>query len=221
MKRFPICLAAAVLALAAGAAFAQDPSAPRDTVAVDSLATPAATPVPVAAPPPPAPVASTPPPTTTAAASSASSGSSFRDHIYYGGSVGFSFWSDYFRISLEPLVAYKLSPKLSVGGKFRYEYLNDSRGVVDYSSHNYGASVLSRYRLLPIAYAHAELAMMNYDYPSGRETVPFLLLGGGISKPIRPNVWANFEVLFDVLNDKNSPYEDWQPVVSVGVGVGF
>jgi hypothetical protein len=29
------------------------------------------------------------------------------------------------------------------------------------------------------------------------------------------------EVLFDVLQDDNSPYEDWSPFVSVGVGVGF
>jgi hypothetical protein len=30
-----------------------------------------------------------------------------------------------------------------------------------------------------------------------------------------------YEVLFDVLQDSNSPYEDWAPFVSIGVGVGF
>jgi hypothetical protein len=29
------------------------------------------------------------------------------------------------------------------------------------------------------------------------------------------------EVLVDVLNDDNSPYEEWDPFVSFGVGVGF
>jgi len=33
--------------------------------------------------------------------------------------------------------------------------------------------------------------------------------------------WAYAEVLVDVLQDNNSPYEDWEPVISVGVGVGF
>jgi len=141
--------------------------------------------------------------------------------MYYGGTVGFSFWDNYFRISLEPLVGYKLNPKLSVGGKVRYEYLNDSRGAVDYDSHNFGTSVFSRYRLVPQLYGHGELAVMSYDFIGGREAVPFLLLGGGYSQLMRPNVWLNFEVLWDVLNDKNSPYESGQPMVSVGVGVGF
>jgi hypothetical protein len=35
------------------------------------------------------------------------------------------------------------------------------------------------------------------------------------------NTWAYVEVLFDVLQDNNSPYDDWEPFVSVGVGVGF
>ncbi len=38
---------------------------------------------------------------------------------------------------------------------------------------------------------------------------------------ISPNVWAYAEVLFDVLNDTNSPYDEWDPWISVGVGVGF
>ena len=158
-------------------------------------------------------------PAVTAAAEPAKP--SLKERMYYGGSIGFSFWGDYFRISLEPLVAFKLNPKLSVGGKVRYEYLKDNRDAVDYDAHNYGASVFSRYRLLPVLYAHGELATMSYDFPTGRESVPFLLVGGGISKPLRPNVWGYVEVLWDVLDDDNNPYDTSQPFVSVGVGVGF
>ena len=56
---------------------------------------------------------------------------------------------------------------------------------------------------------------------SEREWVPFLLLGGGLSKMVGARSWAYVEVLVDVLQDDNSPYDDWDPFVSVGVGVGF
>ena len=141
--------------------------------------------------------------------------------IYFGGAIGFSFWSDYTRISIEPLAAYKLSQKLSVGGKFRYEYLRDKRGPVDYTANNFGVSAFSNYRVLRPIYAHGELAVMSYDYPTGKETVPFLFVGGGYTQFLRPGMATNFEVLWDLINDKNSPYESGQPLVSVGVAVGF
>jgi hypothetical protein len=35
----------------------------------------------------------------------------------------------------------------------------------------------------------------------------------------RTSIYA--EVLFDVLQDEDSPYADWEPHVTVGVGVGM
>ena len=216
MRRSSVVITGIALLALTAAAGAQTPTPP-DTVATqaDSVATP------LSAPPP---AATAPAATTTAAAAAPASPAKppLRERLYYGGAIGFSFWGDYWRISLEPLVAMKMrNPKLSVGGKLRYEYINDNRGVEEFSSHNYGGSVFSRYRLIPQIYGHAELAYMTYDYPRGREGVPFLLLGGGYSQPLGKNMWSTVEVLWDVLNDDNSPYEEGQPVVSIGVGVGF
>jgi hypothetical protein len=66
---------------------------------------------------------------------------------------------------------------------------------------------------------------MSYEYRqsngnSTRDWVPFLYLGGGAIKPISPRTSAFVEVLFDVLR-QNSPYDPWQPIVSVGVTAGF
>ena len=151
---------------------------------------------------------------------------------YYGGEVGFGFSSDYFSIGVEPVVGYKITPKLSLGGKIGYTYISDSRydPLPTLNTSNYGGSIFSRYRIIPQLYAHAEFAYWSYENaiditPDGYETervwVPFLLLGGGFSQMISPNVWAYAEVLFDVLNDANSPYDEWDPWISVGVGVGF
>jgi hypothetical protein len=153
---------------------------------------------------------------------------------YYGGNIGFSFWGDYFYLGVYPLVGYKVTPQLSLGAKIGYAYISDDRydPFPALKTSNYGASVFTRYRIIPQLYAHAEFAYWSYEniasyntaqntYNTERFWVPYLLLGGGFSQNIGPNVWAFAEVLFDVINDENSPYKSGDPFISVGVGVGF
>jgi hypothetical protein len=145
--------------------------------------------------------------------------------VYYGGSIGLSF-GDYFRISVAPFIGYKLTRDASVGVKVAYEYIRDTRYSETLTSSNYGGSVFTRYRFHPKAYAHAEFAYMSYkfnisNFDSDREWVPFILLGGGFMQPISKNSVFMVEVLFDVLQDDKSPYEKWNPWVSVGVGIGL
>lgn len=145
--------------------------------------------------------------------------------MYFGGYVNASIGS-YTAIGVEPLVGYKLTQKLSVGGKLSYEYISDKRYNEDYSASNYGFSLFSRIRVTQRLYAHAEYSAMNYKLfnetgGSDRDWVPFLFLGGGLSQPISKNTWVTAEVLFDVLQNENSPYKSWEPFFSVGFGVGF
>lgn len=151
--------------------------------------------------------------------------SSFASKLYYGGNIGLSFGS-YTMIGVYPLVGYKLTPKLSLGVKLSYQYVSDSRYTQTYTTSNYGWSVFARYRLIPSLYVHAEYEMINYelynyDGTSSREWVPFMLVGAGYSKSIGGKAFVNVQVLFDVLQDENSPYNNWDPFFSVGVGVGF
>jgi hypothetical protein len=189
--------------------------------AVKQQVAPAAVVAPLQTTPPPTtlPPQTTPPP--TAAPQAAQPGPK---KVYYGGTVGLSF-GDYFRFSIVPFVGYKLTPKLHIGGKVGYEYIEDDRYDETLTSHNYGGSVFSRVFPRPSIYGHAEFAYMSYNYKvneaeSDRFWVPFLYLGGGLVKSMgRTSVFV--EVLFDVLQDDKSPYEDWAPFISVGVGVGF
>jgi len=153
---------------------------------------------------------------------------------YYGGTVGFNFWGDYFYLSVNPLVGYQVSPKISVGGKLQYAYINDKRYAgLELTSHNYGAGIFTRYRPIYQIYLHAEFDYASYeDYTiydplvgdpyaeSERNWVPFLLLGGGFVQHVGPNASVYVEVLFDVLQNENSPY-GWDPIISIGGGVGF
>lgn len=163
-----------------------------------------------------------PPPKETKPAKEASP---LKDKIYYGGSVGMSFGS-YTMLGVYPMVGYKLTPKLSAGVTFNYQWIQDKRGSTTYESSNYGGSIFSRFRILQPIYLHAEYAVQSYELysfegESERESIPFFLVGGGFSKKVGKNTWLNAQVLFDVLEDDNSPYKSWEPFYSVGIGVGF
>jgi hypothetical protein len=194
--------------LSFGAAAARAQSADSTAAVVDSIA---AAPTPAAAPVTAPPAEATP------------SKRPLGERVYYGGSVLVSF-GDVTRIGIYPMIAYKFTPKLSLGAEVGYEWLKFDD--FDQSANNYGASVFARYRIIPRLYAHAEYQMINYEIftsatTSDRDWVPFLLVGGGFSQPMGGNAWTYVEVLFDILNDNGSPYDDGEPFISVGVGVGF
>ena len=146
--------------------------------------------------------------------------------VYWGGQLGLSFGS-YFRISVVPMVGYKVAPKFHIGGKIGYAYTEDKRYEnATVTSHNYGGSVFSRYLLIKGLYAHVEYVYWSYKYQTenlegDRTWVPFLLVGGGYVQPISPNASVFVEVLWDVLKSENSPFNPSDPWVSIGVGVGF
>ena len=146
--------------------------------------------------------------------------------VYWGGELGLSFGS-YFRISIVPMLGYKVTPQFHVGAKIGYAYTEDKRYEnVTIISHNYGGSVFSRYLIVRGLYAHAEFMYWSYKYQTEnleveRTWVPFVLLGGGYVQPISASASVFLEVLWDILRDPNSPYDSSEPWVKIGVGVGF
>jgi len=146
--------------------------------------------------------------------------------FYYGGYLNLTFGS-YTAIGIEPLVAYKITPKLSVGTVVTYEYISDKTNPGYRSSaSNYGASLFGRYRVIPQFYLHTEFSEMYYqsEQTGGFKNnywVPFLFVGGGFSQQISQNTWMNTQILFDVIQNENSPYKNWVPFYSIGFGVGF
>ncbi|MFV0590587.1 MAG: hypothetical protein ACK5M7_04320 [Draconibacterium sp.] len=145
--------------------------------------------------------------------------------VYYGGGINLTFGS-VTEVGISPLVGYKVTPQLSVGSQLTYEYFKVKRSGYDYSATNYGASAFTRYRFVPQLYGHLEFSMMNYEFQNymgknSRDWVPFLFVGGGFSQPISKNTWINAQLLFDVIQDENSPYDDWEPFYTIGFGVGF
>ncbi|MDF7825069.1 MtrB/PioB family outer membrane beta-barrel protein [Pontiellaceae bacterium B12227] len=152
--------------------------------------------------------------------------SNLRNNLFYGGYINLSF-GNYTVIGIEPMIGYKINPKLSMGVKARYDYIKDDRYAKTYTTSTYGGSLFGRYLVNPNFYAHAEAASYSYEFfsfptdSSEREWVPFLFLGGGFIQPLGERSWLNVQIVFDVLQDNSSPYDDWQPFFSIGVGTGF
>jgi hypothetical protein len=151
---------------------------------------------------------------------------SWKTKIYYGGYVNFTIGS-YTSIGIEPMIGYKIIPRLSIGLKIKYDYVQDNRYATEYSYSNYGGSLFARLSVIKQIYLHAEYAGYNYeryeqlDGSSSRVWVPYLFLGAGFRQPLGGRASLNAQVLFDVLNNANSPYRSYEPFYSVGVSVGF
>lgn len=147
------------------------------------------------------------------------------NRVFYGGSLGLTFGS-YTSVRVNPLVGYRLTPKLSGGITALYEYSGYTNSYGKQNYNNFGGSLFGRFRFIPQLYAHAEFNYTNYEYSDVynekyRVGVPFVLLGGGFSQHLGGHTYAYGQILFDVLMDENSPYNDWTPFYSVGVTVGF
>lgn len=194
---------------------AQEPTAPtsaQDTIAPASVAEPAAQPEAQPAP--------------QAKAQAPAKKSDWKKKIYFGGYVNFSFGT-YTSIGIEPMVGYKIIPRLSLGAKIRYDYVQYKGSGTQYSYSNYGGSIFARLSVIKNLYLHAEYAGYNYenydqiDGSTSRIWVPYLFLGAGFRQPLGGRASLNAQILFDVLQNDNSPYRDWEPFYSVGISVGF
>lgn len=148
------------------------------------------------------------------------------DRIYWGGGISLAFWN-YTAIRIEPLVGYRFTPKFSAGAKVMYEYLRYDRFGETVDSHSFGGSLFARFRFVEQLYAHAEYGRQSYervvDVRGNQERVayPLFLLGGGFVQRTGKRTSLYFEVLYDVLQDDDSPYDNGGPFLSIGVAVGF
>src|SRR5688572_2908123 len=143
--------------------------------------------------------------------------------IYYGGGIGLSVSKRLTQIGLQPHVGYKLSPKTSLGARLRYQYFKDSRDEPTTESHSYGGGIFSRYRFARQVYGQAEFAYTQYDWSGsrGKVSVPEFLIGAGYAQPIAAKTFLTVDVMFDPIQDEDSPYRDGSPRVTTGITANF
>lgn len=151
---------------------------------------------------------------------------SFKDKLYTGGSIGLSF-GDYTNVMISPIIGARLNPKVYAGLGIEYQYTKDKRYTPDRTYNQFGGRLFAQYNLVPSLFAHGEVAgysLERYnltDNSKVRDFVPFVYIGGGYRQMLSKRSFVTVRVLFDVLQHAHSPYKAWEPIFSVGFGVGI
>ncbi len=156
----------------------------------------------------------------------------FKDRIFVGGSLGLSF-GDYTFIEVAPIVGYKITDALSagVGGRYSYVNVNDQFLGYSYNYNSYGGSLFSRFIVYKGIFLAAEFEANNFEvfrlidpingvFTTDRAWIPSLLLGGGYMQNAGGKVSVYLSLLYDVLQDPNSPYYRI-PVIRGGIAIGL
>lgn len=152
-----------------------------------------------------------------------------------GGNFGFAF-GNYSLLNISPMIGYRFSPKFAAGininAQFTWEKYRDIDGFERKDNFSIlGGGIWGRYYPLDFLFVQAQpeynsisLKRQIYDDPrrtfKERYGAPSLLLGGGYAQPIGGNSSFVIMLLYDVLQDNNSPYRN-RPVFSVGGNFGF
>jgi len=145
---------------------------------------------------------------------------SFTPFVFYGGNIYLSFGSGT-TLGVSPMVGMYFTPQLSAGVGVTYIYYTRD----DLKSNVYGGRLMARYDIIPRIYAKTEFSYLVYNdtfkgVDIGSTSVPYLFVGGGYRQPIGPRSYLELDIMFDVLRNENSQYNNWEPLISVGVSVG-
>ena len=136
----------------------------------------------------------------------------FKDRLYTGGDLGLSLGNLTF-VNVNPILGYMLDEQLSAGFGLKYIYYRERYPEYnwEYSNSMYGGSLFARYLIGESFIAHAELETMNAEVRPflsttlTRKWVPVGFLGAGYRQGIG-NTYAQILVLYDAINDRDSPY---------------
>lgn len=156
---------------------------------------------------------------------------SMQKRFYFGGGLGFGISSYGTNLMIAPLAGYRLSPSFDIGVRLTYNYYRYNDSYFKYTSNNYGAGVFGRYYLFFFndLFLHAEYEALNYDniifkglnidLEKERLWVSSVFIGAGYRQWISSRAFVGITVLWNLLDDINSPYSN--PIFRIGVGVGI
>jgi len=147
------------------------------------------------------------------------------DRIFIGGDVSLTFGSVTV-IGATPTVGYMITNKWSAGIGATYLYFSQNiQGFGRYNTSIYGGNVFSRYLITDQIFAQSEYHVLNvdaYDFEQddfARKNIPIWYVGGGYRASVGSNTFVMIMVLFDLIEDLNSPYSN--PQIRGGISIGL
>ncbi|MCW3463352.1 hypothetical protein [Chitinophaga nivalis] len=161
-----------------------------------------------------------------------------RSRLILGGSLGAVF-GDYTNVEISPLVGYRFNDYIAAGVNVNAQYgqyrLRDYNGrTLQREKYTiFGGGVWGRVYPLPMLFIHVQ---PEYNWISQNTTVyntddrknswksnygaTSLLLGAGYTQSVGGRVGVGISILYDVLQDSNSPYRS-NLIYRIGAGIGF
>lgn len=162
-----------------------------------------------------------------------------KENLFTGGSISLAFSNNSFLVGGNPVFGYSLTRWADLGLVFNYTYTS----YRDYWTYGdklrqsvYGGGVFTR--LFPVRFIfvqtqieHNWIRLRYIPYDNGtkdtyREEANSLLIGGGYTTgrdPDGKSAFGYLAVLFDILDDPNSPYTDnlgrVLPIIRAGINI--
>lgn len=170
--------------------------------------------------------------------------------LIVGGWGMFGIGSGFTNVGITPILGYRITDNFSAGIGFGYQYLrikeyntvviDPNTGAEEFrplNAHIYSPSIWARHIIWNNIFAHVEfeqniLSQTTYTndftqygtYPIIKDkqslSVPCLLVGGGLRQPLGDRSSMIFMLLYDVLQDANSPYRN-TVAIRIGFNYGF
>ena len=149
------------------------------------------------------------------------------ERLLFGGELGLSFGSITY-IKIEPIVGYRVTDRLTMGlGPI---YIYEKYKYYDWETSIYGGKAFVSFTVIKGSEGggflslgniqlHVENEVLNvekYDFENQRIWIDNLLLGGGLFQPIGGRSGISIYILFDVTQNKYSPYYSNNPVIKFG-----
>jgi hypothetical protein len=151
---------------------------------------------------------------------------SLNDKVYFGGNLSFNIYNGIILAEISPFIGYKLKPKFSTGLGFKYMYIGSISDDISYSY--YGPNVFSRYSFRENFFIHSEYEILNvYElrplpFPNGERTLANIFqLGAAYSSSIGEKATVQILLLYDFINDVNSPYRPYYIFGSSGPPITY
>jgi hypothetical protein len=143
--------------------------------------------------------------------------------IIYGGNFGLQFGNTTV-IDISPNIAYQFNHFVLTGSGVTYQYYNTTVSGISESDHIFGWRVFTEVSLIQNIVAHLEYETLNMKIPAyeggyNREWINCFLVGGGYRQMITDHSFASINILWDVIGNPHSPYQN--PIYRFGFGFGF
>jgi len=142
----------------------------------------------------------------------------------FGGGLGFSFFNDYFFLTIEPQASYLIKRIVEPGATLVYQWSKDTLPDPNVVRHTVGGRLFARLYPIRQLFILVEGELLNSGVKQGefsgdRKNYPNLFLGGGFLFGLGKGVFLSTGIKVNVFT--SDLYPDHFPIFTLGAGFGF